>query len=147
MIAQLSCPNFRPSGCGKSTVLSLIGRFYDPQIISGGKIKIDGLDLRMLDLKGHRQRVGLVTQEPILFSGTIFDNINYGNPYNNNPEEDESCAFDRVIYGECICTHYHLLVYSLVPGQRKKNIHYFGVSKENMVIMNLYRFDSFVVIM
>ncbi|XP_050921239.1 ABC transporter B family member 4 isoform X2 [Lathyrus oleraceus] len=63
------------SGSGKSTVISLIERFYDPQ---GGEILIDGIDLREFQLKWIRQKIGLVSQEPVLFTCSIKENIAYG---------------------------------------------------------------------
>lgn len=63
------------SGCGKSTVVGLLQRFYDPD---SGRIFINGKNLKNIDLKRHRQRIGVVTQDPVLFTGTIFDNITYG---------------------------------------------------------------------
>ncbi|KAK9755082.1 hypothetical protein RND81_01G001300 [Saponaria officinalis] len=64
------------SGSGKSTLISLIIRFYDP---SSGSVLIDGFDIRTLNLKSLRRRIGLVQQEPALFSTTIYENIRYGN--------------------------------------------------------------------
>lgn len=63
------------SGSGKSTVVSLIERFYDPQ---AGEVLIDGVDLREFQLKWIRGKIGLVSQEPVLFAGTIRENIAYG---------------------------------------------------------------------
>lgn len=63
------------SGSGKSTVISLIERFYDPQ---AGQVLIDGLNLKQLKLKWIRSKIGLVSQEPVLFTATIKDNIAYG---------------------------------------------------------------------
>ncbi|CAL1357783.1 unnamed protein product [Linum trigynum] len=63
------------SGCGKSSVIALIERFYDP---SAGKVMIDGKDIRRLNLKSLRQKIGLVQQEPALFATSIFENIAYG---------------------------------------------------------------------
>lgn len=63
------------SGSGKSTIFALIERFYDPQ---GGQVLIDGVDLKELDPKWYHKHVGIVSQEPILFSGTIKENIMYG---------------------------------------------------------------------
>lgn len=63
------------SGSGKSTVISLIERFYDPQ---AGQVLIDGINLKELQLKWIRSKIGLVSQEPVLFTGSIKDNIAYG---------------------------------------------------------------------
>ena len=63
------------SGSGKSTVISLIERFYDPD---AGEVLIDGVDLRKLQLKWIREKIGLVSQEPVLFATTIKENIAYG---------------------------------------------------------------------
>nr|XP_011463651.1 PREDICTED: ABC transporter B family member 11-like [Fragaria vesca subsp. vesca] len=63
------------SGSGKSTVISLIERYYDPQ---AGEILIDGINLKEFQLKWIREKIGLVSQEPVLFSGSIKDNIAYG---------------------------------------------------------------------
>ncbi len=65
------------SGGGKSTIASMISRFYDPL---EGRILMDGRDLRDLDPKWLRRQVGVVEQEPILFSTTIEENIRYGRP-------------------------------------------------------------------
>jgi len=71
-----------PSGSGKSTVIGLLQRFYDP---SSGAILIDNVDLRETDLQQHRRhRLGVVTQDPILFSGSIRSNLTYGCPWANN---------------------------------------------------------------
>lgn len=66
-----------PTGAGKSTMLSLIARFYD---VTGGRILVDGHDIRDVAQISYRSRLGLVLQDPFLFSGTIADNIRYGNP-------------------------------------------------------------------
>ncbi|KAK8693709.1 hypothetical protein V6N13_071280 [Hibiscus sabdariffa] len=63
------------SGSGKSTVISLIERFYDPQ---SGEVLIDGINLKEFQLKWIRGKIGLVSQEPVLFSSSIRDNIAYG---------------------------------------------------------------------
>jgi ABC-type multidrug transport system fused ATPase/permease subunit len=64
-----------PSGVGKTTVTKLLARFYDPQ---RGRILIDGRDLRTLSLEGYRRQLGMVPQEPMLFNGTVADNILFG---------------------------------------------------------------------
>jgi ATP-binding cassette subfamily B protein len=66
-----------PSGGGKSTIANLIARFYD---VSGGTIRIDGVDLRALDLGHYRRQIGMVLQDPYLFHGTVAENIRYGLP-------------------------------------------------------------------
>jgi ATP-binding cassette subfamily B protein len=65
------------TGAGKSTVMKLLARFYDPD---AGRVRVDGHDLRDLDLLSFRQHLGYVPQEAFLFSGTIRDNIAYGRP-------------------------------------------------------------------
>ena len=65
------------TGAGKSTVMKLIARFYDP---SSGAVRVDGHDLRDLDLADFRRRLGVVPQEAHLFSGTVRDAIAYGRP-------------------------------------------------------------------
>ncbi len=63
------------TGAGKSTLMSLLIRFYDPK---AGRIEIDGVDLRDLKLASLREQISVVLQEPLLFSGTIEENIRYG---------------------------------------------------------------------
>ena len=65
------------SGVGKTTTINLIARFYD---VDHGAICIDGVDVRRIRLEDLRQQIGIVLQEPVLFSGTIVENIGYGNP-------------------------------------------------------------------
>ncbi len=65
-----------PSGAGKSTTLKLLPRFYD---VTGGRVTIDGYDVRELPLAFLRGQIGLVQQEPFLFNGTVRENILYGN--------------------------------------------------------------------
>jgi ABC-type multidrug transport system fused ATPase/permease subunit len=64
-----------PTGAGKTTLVNLLVRFYDPK---SGTIKIDGTDVRRIKLASLRQQISLVLQEPLLFSGTIAENIRYG---------------------------------------------------------------------
>ena len=66
-----------PSGGGKSTVVSLIARFYD---VSGGAVRVDGVNVRDLDTGHYREQLGMVLQDPYLFHGTVLDNIRYGLP-------------------------------------------------------------------
>lgn len=79
------------TGGGKSTLLKLAARFYDP---SAGRISIDGVDIRNLEPTFLRRIVGVVPQEPFLFSGTIRDNIVYGRP---DATDDEVVAASSVV--------------------------------------------------
>ncbi len=74
-----------PSGSGKTTMVDLLPRFYDPTI---GRIFIDGLDLREIDLRSLREKIGVVTQETILFNDSVKNNIAYGL---------EECPMDAII--------------------------------------------------
>jgi ATP-binding cassette subfamily B protein len=65
------------SGGGKSTLAKLVARFYDP---TAGSVRVDGIDLRELSLQAYRRQLGVVLQDPFLFSGTIADNIRFARP-------------------------------------------------------------------
>ena len=65
------------TGAGKSSLVNLIPRFYD---VSGGRITIDGVDVRDIDEAALRGAIGVALQEAVLFTGTIRDNIRYGRP-------------------------------------------------------------------
>jgi ABC-type multidrug transport system fused ATPase/permease subunit len=65
------------SGHGKSTLARLVGRFYDPD---AGAVRVDGIDLRMVRLRSYRRQLGVVLQDPFLFSGTIASNIRFAKP-------------------------------------------------------------------
>ncbi|KAJ5899764.1 ABC transporter integral membrane type 1 [Penicillium taxi] len=66
-----------PSGGGKSTIASILLRFYSP---TAGRVLIDGKDISGMNAKSLRRKIGVVAQEPVLFSGTVADNISYGRP-------------------------------------------------------------------
>ena len=66
-----------PSGAGKSTVFQLLLRFYDP---GSGAVRLDGIDIRDADLLKLRSRIGIVPQQTVLFSGSVMENIRFGNP-------------------------------------------------------------------
>lgn len=76
------------TGAGKSTLMSLLIRFYDPQ---SGRIALDGIDLRDLKLSSLRDQISVVLQDPLLFSGTIEDNIRYGK-LDASPEQIRDAA-------------------------------------------------------
>ena len=71
------------TGAGKSTIAKLITRYYEFQ---HGDIRIDGVDIRDLDLKSYRSKLGVVPQQPFLFSGSVLDNVKYGNPLATDEE-------------------------------------------------------------
>ena len=75
------------TGAGKSTVMKLLARFYDPD---AGSVRVDGYDLRSLDLCGWRRQLGYVPQEGFLFTGTIRDNIAYGRPGSSDADVEAS---------------------------------------------------------
>ena len=81
-----------PSGCGKSTVVSLIERFYDPSLEKGGKVEMDRRDLRQLNIQWLRSKIGLVSQEPVLFDGSVADNIRYGDHSREISDEEVEAA-------------------------------------------------------
>ncbi|KAJ2308963.1 hypothetical protein IWW55_000054 [Coemansia sp. RSA 2706] len=76
------------SGCGKSTTIGLIERFYDP---AEGEVLIDGVNIKDLNIGSLRHRIGIVTQEPVLFSTSIMQNIKWGaiDPENHPPTDEE----------------------------------------------------------
>jgi ATP-binding cassette subfamily B protein len=83
------------TGAGKSSVAKLIARFYEFQ---GGELLIDGRDVRHFNLAQYRKQIGLVPQDPFLFSGTVRDNIRYSRP--DAPEEDVALAAMQISDGD-----------------------------------------------
>ncbi len=83
-----------PSGAGKSTVAQLLPRFWDVQ---GGRVAIDGADIRDLTLRSLRANMGLVTQETVLFNTTVRGNIAYGQ---DTVDEEKLCACARAAFAE-----------------------------------------------
>jgi ABC-type multidrug transport system fused ATPase/permease subunit len=84
------------SGGGKSTLARLVGRFYDPD---SGAVRVDGVDLREVALRSYRRQLGVVLQDPFLFSGTIASNIRFGKPEATDAEVEAAAAavgVDRV---------------------------------------------------
>ncbi len=88
-----------PSGAGKTTIASLLARFWD---VTGGRIVFDGVDIRQLSLAELRGAIGIVPQEPTLFSGTIRENIAYAaiNNDGSRPPEDAIRAAARAAHAE-----------------------------------------------
>jgi ATP-binding cassette, subfamily B, bacterial len=85
------------TGAGKSSLARLIGRYYEFQ---GGQLLIDDRDIRTFDLAQYRQRLGMVPQEPFLFSGTVASNIRYSRPGASDSEVE--AAAKRIANGEWI---------------------------------------------
>jgi ABC-type multidrug transport system fused ATPase/permease subunit len=84
------------TGHGKSTLAKLVGRFYDPD---DGAIRVDGIDLREVELRSYRRQLGVVLQDPFLFAGTIADNIRFARPGATDEDVRETAAaigIDRV---------------------------------------------------
>lgn len=92
-----------PTGSGKTTIMNLINRFYD---VNGGSVEFDGRDIREYDLDSLRNKVGIVLQESVLFSGTIADNIRFGN-------DDIS---QEMVETAARATHIHDFIMSLPEG-------------------------------
>lgn len=95
------------TGAGKSTLLYLIPRFFDP---TSGEIRIDGVDIRKKDLRALRNSIGIVFQEPFLFSGTIEENIRLGN---------EEASFAEVVEAARIA-QIHEFIMSLPEGYKTR---------------------------
>ncbi|HFI0456676.1 TPA: ABC transporter ATP-binding protein [Streptococcus suis] len=92
-----------PTGSGKTTIMNLLNRFYD---VNGGSVAFDGRDIREYDLDSLRDKVGIVLQESVLFSGTIADNIRFG---------DESIS-QEMVETAARATHIHDFIMSLPEG-------------------------------
>lgn len=92
-----------PSGAGKSTLADLIPRFYDP---TSGRVLIDGIDIRTVQVASLRKQVGIVPQETLLFGGTIRDNIAYADPN----------ATDEQVVEAAKAAHAHEFVQRLEKG-------------------------------
>ncbi|MGH3490516.1 MAG: ABC transporter ATP-binding protein, partial [Actinopolymorphaceae bacterium] len=109
------------TGAGKSTIAKLVARFYDP---TAGSVRIDGRDLRELDLRAYRQRLGVVPQEAYLFNGSVRDVIAYGRPDADKAEVERAAR--AVGAHEMIATLKHGYLHpvgerghSLSAGQRQ----------------------------
>ena len=113
-----------PSGCGKSTVVQLIERFYNP---SKGGLKLEGIDLRDLNISWLRSQIGIVSQEPVLFDGTIAENIRYGALFREVSDEEVIAAaksanihsFIETLPMVSKVTAYHFCIDSSIPANKK----------------------------
>ncbi len=111
-----------PPGSGKSTIAHLMGRYYD---VSGGRITIDGQDIRDVTLASLRQAVSIVQQEPFLFTASIDHNVAYGDPRAERSSIERSAAEAQLHnYNTALPTGYGTLVgergVSLSGGQRQR---------------------------
>ncbi|KAG6554301.1 hypothetical protein Mapa_004217 [Marchantia paleacea] len=108
------------AGSGKTSVLSLMERFYEPQY---GRILLDGKDLKLLNVRWLRSHMGLVQQEPVLFSTTIRENIMYARPNATEAEMTEAARIANAHHFICSLphgydTHIGMRGLQLSPGQR-----------------------------
>ena len=76
-----------PTGAGKTTIINLLPRFYD---VTGGSVKIDGLDVRDVTMKSLREQIGIVLQDTFLFSTTVMENVRFGRPNATDEEVMEA---------------------------------------------------------
>ncbi len=111
-----------PSGAGKTTVLALLLRFYDPQ---AGRIELDGIDIASAAPEAVRGRIGLVPQDPSIFSATVADNIRYGRPGASDAEvlaaaEAASAAGFIAALPDGYATHLGARGVTLSGGQRQR---------------------------
>ena len=109
------------TGAGKTTITALISRFYD---ISSGAIEVDGIDVRKISHASLSHRMGIVLQEPFLFSGTVADNIRYGRPDATDDDVREAAetvgAHDFIMHlEEGYGTYLHERGMNLSVGQRQ----------------------------
>ncbi len=128
-----------PSGCGKSTSVSLIERFYDP---SSGNLSLDGTDLRDLNLKWLRSKIGIVSQEPILFDASIADNIRYGALFRKVSDEEVIEAGKSANIHQFINTLPMVSILSIITLMQYQVINYCSVL--NFVIITLLKFHVHV---
>jgi len=111
-----------PSGAGKTTITQLVPRFYDPQ---GGRVLIDGYDLRNVTLDSLRRDIGIVTQETYLFHDTIANNLRYGKPDATDPELEASARAANIAeFIDALPNRYETVVgergHKLSGGERQR---------------------------
>ena len=126
------------SGVGKTTTVNLIARFYD---VDRGAIEIDGVDLRNLRLEDLRSQIGIVLQEPFLFSGTIAENIGYGNP---------GATFEEIMQAAQAANAHNFIVakedgYDTNVGERGNNLS--GGEKQRVSIARAILHDPKILIL
>jgi len=113
------------TGAGKSTLVNLIPRFYDP---TSGQVAVNGIDLRQADLSSLQARIGVVSQESILFSGSIRDNLRYGRPSATDAEVEQAAKAAQI----------HAFIQSLPQGYdtyiEERGVNLSGGQKQRMSI-------------
>jgi subfamily B ATP-binding cassette protein MsbA len=127
-----------PSGSGKSTLVQLIPRFYDPL---AGRVMIDGIDARDLNLRSLRSQIGMVAQETLLFSGTARENLMYGRP--DATEEQMIAAAEAARVHEFISALPD--GYDTVLGERGAKLS--GGQKQRMAIARAFLCDPKILIL
>ncbi|HEX6835446.1 MAG TPA: ABC transporter ATP-binding protein [Polyangia bacterium] len=127
-----------PSGAGKSSLIQLVPRFYDPE---GGRVLLDGRDLRTLSLRHLRAQVGMVSQETLLFSGTAMDNIRYGRPD----------ASDADVFAAAKAAHAHEFITTLPQGYEsvlgERGCKLSGGQKQRIAIARAFLADPRILIL
>ncbi|KAM4061102.1 ABC transporter transmembrane domain-containing protein [Hirsutella rhossiliensis] len=101
------------SGCGKSTVVSLLERFYDP---TAGTVRADGRDVRGLGRRRYRRDVALVQQEPVLYQGSIRDNVGLGGRGGDDGDGDEQQPAEGAVVAACQAANVWDFIASLPQG-------------------------------
>ena len=128
------------SGSGKSTLVKLLFRYFEP---NEGRILMDGVDIRNLDITGYRKRLAIVHQEVDIFNGTLLDNLTYGNPSISFQKVQDACRIarmDEVI--EQLPQGYYTVVgergLRLSGGQRQR----LGIARALLVEPDVLVFDE-----
>ena len=126
------------TGAGKSTLVHLIPRFYDP---TSGAVRINGIDVRDLDLRGLRRSVGMIFQETVLFSATVAQNIAYG----------RSDATQERIVAAAKAAHAHEFITSLENGYDtvigERGVSLSGGQKQRLAIARAFLLDPLILIL
>ena len=117
------------SGAGKTTLCSLMPRFYD---VTGGAVRLDGIDIRDVKLKDLRRQIGIVQQDVYLFAGTILENIRYGKPE----------ATDEEVVNAAMAANAHEFIMSLPEGYNtdigQRGVKLSGGQKQRLSIARVF---------